>query len=63
MLADPFLVFIMDVSDFDRFLEFFFMASIIFFDMKFIFLPVAFILRPADLAAQLLSISRGYLDI
>ena len=53
----------MDVPDFYRFFEFFYMAMIVFFDMKFIFFRFAFIPRPADHVAQFLCISRCNLDI
>ena len=54
MVADLILMLVMYVYDFDRSFDFFFVASIVFINMKFIFFIFPLVLCSADFAAQLL---------
>ena len=57
MVADFILMLVMYVYDFDRSFDPFFVASIVFINMKFIFFIFPLVLCSADFAAQLFSIS------
>ena len=63
MVAHLILIFVMNVSDFGMTFDCFLVATIVFRNMKFIFFLFRFDFCSADLAAQLLCISRSLLDI
>ena len=63
IVAGLILILVINVFDFYWSFNPFFVATIVCVDMKFIFVWFSFILRSADLAAQLLCISRGLFDI